>query len=97
MAFTGNIISISLDAKNADSIIYQQNSYPGWICLANGSAFKAYKKGDLFLSAPINPGRNYISFIFKPGMVSTARRISLIVMGLSLVVLVALYFKRPYL
>ncbi len=96
-AFTGNIISITLDAKNADSIIYQQNSYPGWICLANGSAFKAYKEGDLFLSAPIKPGRNYISFIFKPGIVSTARRISLIVMGLSLVVLVALYFKRPYL
>jgi hypothetical protein len=92
--FKNNFIELTVESRQKDTIVYQQNLYPNWKCMFNGDYVKPIIYAGVFNAIAINPGKNFIKFIFKPGSVSSAMDISKYVFLLCLLYLIIMYIKR---
>ncbi len=93
--FKGNFIDITITAIQKDSFIYQQNIYPHWRCIINGQNVKPFSYAGVFNAITLEPGKNYVKFVFIPQQVNTAMTISLYSFLICLIYIVIIMFKRP--
>lgn len=95
-SFTGSSIELTLTSNRTDSIVYQQNTYPHWRSNVNGgttTAAAGYR--DIFLAAPLKPGKNFVQFVFEPTLVKNAMMLSALAFCISMILLISMWFKRP--
>ena len=94
MEFDGNKIELSIDCGNPDTLTYQQNIYPHWKISVNGEQLNPIK-GRVFLSVPLQKGKNFVSFNFEPALIVKAMQLSGLALAICTVLLITLLFKRP--
>jgi hypothetical protein len=94
LSFLSSSIEVTVTCEKADTLVYQQNSYPHWRCVVNDREMKPLLYEGVFLAAPLKPGRNYIQFEFEPVKVNKAFHFSAITFFIMLLVFIITYVKR---
>ena len=93
--FKGNFIDLTINSGHKDSLIYQQNNYAHWRCVVNGQNLKPFTYAGVFNAITLEPGKNYVKFVFIPQSVNTAMTISLYSFIICLIYILIVMFKRP--
>jgi hypothetical protein len=92
--FKGGLLDFTVNSNQKDSFVFQQNIYPYWRCIINGETKKPFPYKGVFNAIEIDPGKNYVKFIFNPQPVNTTMTISLYSFLICLIYLLIMMFKR---
>jgi len=93
--YKGNFIDITVYNDKPDTLVYQQNIYPYWVCSVNGENHKPIAYKGVFNAIRLEPGKNDVKFSFTPRSIIGAFDISKYVILLCLIYLLIMMFKRP--
>ena len=93
--YKGNFIDLTVYNNKTDTLVYQQNIYPHWICTVNSESRKPIAYKGVFNAVKLEPGKNYVKFSFVPGSVMGAFDFSKYALLLCLIYLLIMMFKRP--
>ena len=93
--FKGGLLDFTVNSTQKDSFVFQQNIYPYWRCIINGENKTPFAYKGVFNAIEIDPGKNYVKFIFNPQPVNTTMTISLYSFLICLIYLLIMLFKRP--
>ena len=92
-AYSGNCIVVSVQPTEKDRLVFQQNHYAHWRYEDGKQNHPAERYRDVFLSAPVNPGNQKITFVFEPAFIKKAMLVSCIAFIIFLFVLTAIYLR----
>lgn len=95
--FSPNSITIDADIHAAVDIIYLQNYYPHWYYMTGTEKHPVLKAGINFMQAPLQEGKNTISFKFEPRLIQYCMIFSAIVFLLLIFYLLFTGFRQHYL
>jgi hypothetical protein len=93
--FKNNMIDLSLKTTTPDTLVYQQIALKNWKCVLNGEKVKPITYKGAFLAVALKSnGKNDVKFVYQPGMVETAFKISMYAFLVCLLYIVIVNFRR---